>query len=63
MAARLFGLKIFGASKGSTAERVWSADRPLDIPHARDLLDFSYPPQSSFSGTVLQRDSEELTEP
>lgn len=51
MAARLFGLKFFTSRPSApldTGSR-WSLDAPLDIPHASDLMDFEYPPESAFS--------------
>ena len=51
MAARLFGLKFFAGKPSApleTSDR-WSPDAPLDIPHARDLMEFAYPPESAFA--------------
>lgn len=59
MAARLFGLKFF-AGKPSTpldTSDTWSPDAQLDVPHARDLLNFRYPPESAFA----ESDPEEFT--
>lgn len=58
--ARLFGLKFLAARPHSNPGETqrWSVDAPLDIPRARDLLEFSYPPESAFA----QPDGEELSE-
>ena len=63
MVARLFGLHFLAKGRpADAAAQRWSPDRPLDIRTPHDMLDFAYPPESSFSNhDATLDDPEELT--